>query len=127
MHSGMHQAAGGIFIVLEQIDDVAGLFHIVDVRQDLVAVFLVELLDYVYGIVGVEMVDELLGDLLGRHVLEQLAAVVLIEFHKHIGRNVVIEQLVEKFRLVEIEVLVQFGYVGRMQRGELVACRVFIS
>ena len=36
-------------------------------RQDLVTVLLVEFLDNVHGIVGVEVVYELLCDLLGRH------------------------------------------------------------
>ncbi len=73
--------------------------------ENLVAVLLVELLDKVNGIVGVEVVD-LLGDFLGGHGREELEAVVLVELHEHIGSCVLVEQLVEKLGFVELEILV---------------------
>ncbi len=112
-HFCAHEAAGGVLIIFKQVDDVSGLLHIVDMGQDLVALFLVELLDDVDGIVCVEVVD-LFGDLLGRHVVEQLEPVILVKFHKDIGCGVLVEELEQEFGLIQLQFLVELGYVGRV-------------
>ena len=68
-HLGAHEAAGGVFAVFEQVDDVACLLHVVDMAYDFITVLLVEFLNHIHGIVGIEVV-ELLGYLFGLHAAE---------------------------------------------------------
>ncbi len=84
-------------------------------RQHLVAVFFVKFLDEVNGFVGVEVVNELAGDILRLHVAQELAAVFLVKFHKHVGGFVAIEQPVEMFRLFYVKFLKQLCNVGRVE------------
>lgn len=86
--------------------------------KNLLAVLLVEFLDDVHSVVGVEVVDELLGDFLRRHIVEQLAAVVLVEFHEHIGGSLQVKEAVEVFGLLQVEILVEVSDVGRVQSVE---------
>ena len=51
---GTHQTAGSVLVVLQQVHDVAGLFHILDVVDHLLAVLLVELLNEVDGVIGIK-------------------------------------------------------------------------
>ncbi len=120
-HLGAHQTAGGVLVIFEQVDDVAGLLHIVDVGQHLVAVLLVEVLYEVDGVVGVEMVDIEAGDFLGVHVAQELAAVILVKLHQHVGGLVAVEQPVEVLGLRQVEVLIQLGDVGRVHLLKLAA------
>lgn len=117
-HLGAHQAAGGVLVIFQQVYDVAGLLNVVDVRYDFVALFFVELLYQVNGVVGVEVVN-LLGDFLGRHVLDKFQTLVLVEFHQHVGGGVLVEQLEEVFRLLGVELLEELGYIGRVQVCQL--------
>ena len=86
--------------------------------DNLVAVFFVEFLDKVYGLVGVEVAHEFTGDVLGLHVGEELVAVVFVELHEHVGGLVAPEELVEIFGLVEVEVVVELGDVGGVELVE---------
>ena len=126
-HLGAHETTGGIFVVFQKVDDVASLFHIVDVRQDFITVLLIEFLDYIHSIVGVEVVDKLLGNLLGRHGGEELATVVLVQLHEHVGGYIAVEQLVQKFRFVKVEFLIKLGNVRRVKVGKLLACGFLVA
>ncbi len=92
-HLRAHKAAGGVFVVFQEVDDVAGLLYVVDVREDFVALVFVEGLDEVHGVVRVEVVD-LLCDFLGGHVAEELAAVVLVKLHEHVGGLLLVQEAV---------------------------------
>ena len=61
-HLGAHQSAGGVFVVLQQVHDVASLLNVLDVREHLLLLVLVELAHQVNGIVGVHIIHEALGD-----------------------------------------------------------------
>ena len=124
-HLGAHEAAGGVFVVFEKIDDIAGLLHVIDVAEDFVAFLLVELLYEVDGIVGIEVVD-LLGDFLDGHGVEELQTVILVELHKHVGGFLLVEQLEEVLGLLKVEIAVQLGDVGGVERSELGACLVLV-
>ena len=90
-HLGAHKTTGCVFVVFEKVDNIAGLLNVVDMRNNLVALFFVELLNKVYSIVSIKVID-LLGNLLGRHVLDEFQSLVLIEFHKHIGGCIFVEK-----------------------------------
>ena len=121
-HLRAHQTAGGVLVIFEEVDDVAGLLHVVDMREDFVAVVLVELLYKVNGLVGFEVVNHLLSNFFCRHVGEELVAVLLVEFHQHIGSGVLVEKVVQKFRFLDVEFLVKFGDIGRVHVLEDIAC-----
>ena len=61
-HFRTHQTTGGIFIIFQQVDDVAGLFDVFNVRKDLFLCIFVQLTHQVYRVVGFHIVDEAFGD-----------------------------------------------------------------
>ncbi len=82
--------------------------------DNLFAVFLVEFLDKVHGVVGVQQVD-IVSDLFRIHPLEDLLTVLFIEFHQDVGARFPIRYKVEKpFRLSQVQLLEKFGNVGRV-------------
>ena len=94
--------------------------------DSLVAILLVELLDKVYGVIGVEKVDEV-ADLLRVHPLEHFLAVVFIKLHEHVGLLLIILNEIEKpFRLPEVKRLKKLRYVGGMQLAHLSLGILFI-
>ncbi len=122
-----HKTAGGILVILEEIHDVARLLHVLDIEDDLFAVFLVEFLNKVYGIVGVEQVYEM-TDLLRIHILKEFLAILLVEFHKDIGFLLLIVYKVEcPFSLFYVKALEEFCDIRGMKTGERIACPHFIA
>lgn len=124
-HLRAHQAAGGVLVILHQVDDVAGLLHVVELRQYLLLVLLVELLNQVHGVVRLHVVDLLGYDLVGE-VVKQFSPVVLIEFEQHVGRRLLVKKLIEKLGLVQVQILIQFGNIGRMETRQLLGCGLHI-
>ena len=124
-HFGAHQATGSVVVILQQVDDVAGLLHVVDVRDYVVAVLLVEFLYKVNGIVRVE-VFQLLCNILVGHIIEQLLAVVLVKLHKHLGSSLLVEQLVQELSLLGVKVVEKLGNIGRVQPFEQLASLIHI-
>ncbi len=57
------------------------------------------------------MVD-LLGNLLGGHVLDNLESLILVELHEHVGGGLLVEELEDIFGPVGVELLYEFGKVG---------------
>ncbi len=55
-HLGAHQTSGGVFVIFQQVDDVAGLFNVV---YELAAVFLVKFHKHVGGFVAIEQPVEM--------------------------------------------------------------------
>ena len=102
------------------------LFHVVDVRENLLLGVLVHFADQVYGVVGVHVVDKLLGDDFAGQLFQHLLAVVLVEFEQDVGGLLAVEQHVDVFGLVEVELLVEFGNVGGVQLFEQLAGLVFL-
>ncbi len=94
-------------------------------RQDLLALVDIKLLDEVDCIIGVKMVD-LLGDLLCRHVGNEFQTVVLIKLHQDIGCRIVVEQTIEILGLVNLEVLVEFSDIGGMEISEFPDCLLLV-
>ena len=118
---GAHEAAGGVFGVVEEVDDVGGLLHVIDMLDHLLPIFLIEFLDEVDGVVGVEFVDKL-ADLLRLHVLDEFLTVFLVKLHKHVGFLLLIVYKVEEpLGLLQVELAQEFGDVGRMKVGYLMA------
>ncbi len=64
------------------------------------------------------MVDIFAGDILRLHLAEEFAAVVLVKFHEHVGSLVAVEEAVEVFCIVKLQVVVQLCDVGRVEVGE---------
>lgn len=94
---------------------------------DLLAVFLVQLLDKVDGIVGVEDVDKL-ADLLRIHMFEEFLAVFLVHFHKHIGLFLLVfDKVEEPLGLLQVQLAQNLGYIGRMQVGDLLEDAVVVA
>lgn len=104
-----------IFVVFQQVDDVSGLLYVVDMGEHLFLCIFVEVSYQVDSVVGVEVVDIFFGDGFARQFFEEFLTVVLIEFHQHIGRGFLVEQFIEKLGLFDVEILIQFGDVGRVQ------------
>ncbi len=116
-HFRTHQTAGRILVILQKVDDVAGLLYVVDVAENLLAVILVKLLNNVDRIIRIKVFD-LLGDIGHIHLREKLGSVVLVKLHEHIGLHLLVKKLEEIFGLIEIEILIKLRDVGRMEVGK---------
>ena len=114
-HFGTHETTGRVLVIFQQVDDVSGLFHVVDVGKHLFLCIFVEVAYEVYRIIGFEVVDVFLGDGFARHLFEELSSVVFVKFHQHVGGGFLVEQFVKELRLFDVEILVQFGNIGRVQ------------
>ena len=82
--------------------------------------FLVEVLDDIDGLVGIELLQGL-GDLLAGHDLEHLVAHRLVELGQRRGLEVVAQHGDEDAALLGTEQLDQVGKVGFMQRKRQLA------
>ena len=112
-HLRAHKSAGSVIVIFQEVDDVAGLLHVVDVRNHLIAILLIKVLDKVNGIIGVEVLERL-GNLLLGHIGKELSALVLVHLHEHLGGSLVFEELIEKLGIVDGKILKEFGDVGRV-------------
>ena len=117
-HFRTHQTTGGIFVVFQQVDNVTCLFNVLDVRKNLFLLIFIEFTHQVYGIVRIHVVNEAFGDCLRRKHFEQFFTSVFVHFDKHVGGNFIIEQAIDEFSLFRIQVIAQFGNVGRMEVDE---------
>ena len=91
-HLGTHQTTGGVFVVFQQVNDIAGLLNILDMRKDFLLRILVELTHQVDGVVGFHVIDEPFRDQLIRKLFQQLVSIFLVEFHQYIGRLLAIHK-----------------------------------
>ncbi len=66
---------------------------------------------------------DLLGDVGHVHLREELGAVILVEFHEHIGLHLFVKKFEKIFGFFEVEILIEFGNVGRVEIGEFLAGR----
>ena len=124
-HLGGHVTTGGILVILQQVNDVARLLHVIDVADDVLTVLLVKLLDHVNGIVGVHLLH-LLGDFLVGHQLHQVMTLVLVEFHQDVGGGLVVEHQHDEQRFLIAEVAHQLGQVGRVHVPDLGAYQLLV-
>ena len=69
-HFGTHQTAGGIFVVFQQVDDIARLLNVFDVRKNLFLGIFVQLTHQVYSVVGLHVVHEAFGNQFVRKFLQ---------------------------------------------------------
>ena len=83
-HFRAHESARGVLVILQQVYDVASLFDVLDVREDLLLLVLVEAAHQVYGVVRVHVVHELLGDGFRGEQLEELLADVFVHLHQYV-------------------------------------------
>ena len=75
--------------------------------------------DKVKGLlIDLHVVNEAFGDCLRRKHFEQLFTSIFVHFDKHVGSNFVIEQAIDELSLFRIQVIAQFGDVGRMEVDE---------
>ena len=88
--------------------------------EDFVALVFVKLLYDVDGVVGVEVFN-LLGDVLGVHLAEELCALVFVELHEHVGLSLFVKESEEIFCFFKVEVAVELGDVGGVEVAELFA------
>ena len=91
--------------------------------EDVGLLFLVEVLDDVDGVVGIELLQRL-GHLLARHGLEHLVAHGLVEFGQRRGVEILAERCDEHGALLGPEQLDEIGKIGLVQRkGEVAQFR----
>ena len=107
-----------VFVILQQVHDVACLFDVLDVREDLFLLVLVEAAHQVHGVVRVHVVHELLGDGFRGEQLEELLADVLVHLHQYVGCRLVVQEAVNEACVLGVEVVAQLGDVGRVQVGQ---------
>ena len=94
--------------------------------EDLRLIFLVEVLDDVNGLVGIELLERL-GDLLRRHLLQHLVAHAFVELGQRRGIEVAPEHLDQRLALIGSQQLDQIGEVCFMQRQRQRAHRVGVA
>ena len=87
-------------------------------RKNLFLLVFIEFTHQVYGIIRVHVVNEAFSDCLRRKHFEQLFTSIFVHFDKHVGGNFVIEQAIDELSLFRIQVIAQFGDVGRMEVDE---------
>ena len=114
-HFGTHQSTGSVFIVFQEVDDVARLFYVFDVRKNLFLGIFVQLTHQVYSVVGLHIVHEAFGNQFVRKFFQQLVTVFFIQFHQNIRCLFAIHQQIEVDSFLQIKLLVQLGYVRRIQ------------
>ena len=117
-HFRTHQTAGGVLVVLQQVNDVARLFDVLDVRKHLFLLFLVEVTDDIDGIVGIHGIDELAGDGLRGEVVEQFRTFLVVHLDQRLGSRLVIQQVIDITGILTIQFLRQLGNVGRVHLGQ---------
>ena len=111
---GLHDAAGRILRIFEAALERETL-EMRKLGEDVGLLFLVEVLDEIDRVVGIELLQRL-GHLLGRHGLEHLVAHRLVEFGQRRGIEVLAERSDERAALLGTEQLDQIGKVGLVQR-----------
>ena len=111
---GLHDAAGGVLGIFEAPLERRALEGR-QLGEDVGLLFLVEVLDDVDRIVGIELLERL-GHLLGGHRLQHLVAHRLIELGQRGRVEVVAEGLDEATALLGAQQLDQVGEVGLVQR-----------
>ena len=119
-HLRAHKTAGGVLVILKKVYDITGLFHVVDMRDHLIAVLLVEFLYKVDGIVSVEEVD-IMAYLLRVHTLKQFLTVFLIELHQHVSfLLLILDKIEEPLGLFQVKVLEKLGNISGVHLFHLV-------
>ena len=68
------------------------------------------------------MLDKLSCDILCIHVGEKVFAVLLVEFHQHIGGNFAVKKVQQILRLFQVKFPIEIGDVGGMHVLKLLAC-----
>ncbi len=119
-HLRTHESAGCVLVIFQEVYDVTGLFHIVYVGKNLVAVFLVKFLNDVYRVIRVKMLY-LFGDILGIHLGKEARALVLVKLHEHISLCILVKKKKQILGLVNVKVAIEVGYIRRMEISKFVA------
>ena len=114
-HFRTHQTTGGVFVVFQQVDDVACLFDVFNVRKHLFLLVLVHFTDDVYGIVRIHVVDKALGDGFRGKYFEEFLSCILVHFNQYVGCRFVVQQQVDEAGIFCVQLVAQLGDVGRMQ------------
>ncbi len=95
-HFRTHQTTGGVFIVLQEVNDVSGLFYIFNVRKYFFLFLFVEFTHQVYGIVRVHIIHKPLGNGFRRKKFQEFFPDVFVHFNQYVGRCFVVEEAVNE-------------------------------
>ena len=110
----LHDAAGGIFRIIEASLDRRPLERR-ELREDLAAIFLVEILKKIDRLVGIELLQRF-GDLVIRHRLKHLVAHILVELRERRRIEIGAEHVDERGSLIGMEELDKIGEIRGVQR-----------
>ena len=114
-HFHGHQGTRGAFFVAQQFEDLRRRFDIVDHAHGFLDLGLWEVGQSVSGIVGIQSLDDVLGNLLGAQRGEQLFTHVFFELGNDFGLQVGVQQAVEVQGLLALERVENVGHVLRVE------------
>ena len=113
-HFGTHKTTGSILVILQEVYNVARLFNILDVRENLFLLILVHVTDNLDSVVSIHVIYETFGDNLGGKVLEKVVSQVLVHFGEGLGSLFIIKLTIKEMRLFLAQFVTQFGNIGRV-------------
>ncbi len=95
-----HEPPGAVLVVGQQLGDLFALFGVLDVGHHLLLHVLGQVGDHVGGIVAVQLVDHLLGDLLAGVGAQDGLALVLRKLQQHLGRQLLAQGIIQRVGLL---------------------------
>ncbi len=114
---GGHDAAGGLFAVLEQLLDLLGVLVLHDMK-DLFGDFFRHVADDLDGVVVGHLLQDA-GDRLLLHLLEQARGRIVFQLGEDVGGCLRVGKQVEEDALfLQVEITEQVGDIGRMDLGQ---------
>ena len=84
-HFRTHETAGRIFVVFQQVNNVTGLFDVLNVRKYFLLFVFVHFPDDVYGIVRIHVVYKTFGNGFRRKKFQKTLSYVFVHFNEHVG------------------------------------------
>ena len=80
--------------------------------QHLLLLLFIQILNDIYSIVGVHVVDELAGNQFGRQFIQQPLTVVLVHLHQYVGRCLIVKLAIYQTGIIHVKFIAQLGDVG---------------
>ena len=76
---------------MQKVYDVAGLFNVLDMQEDLFLLLLIHITDNLHSVVSVHVVDEAFGDGLRGELFQKLVTDILIHLGEGVGGLLVVK------------------------------------
>ena len=115
---GAHHTARCILVILQKVDNVSRLLHILYILDNLLAFLLIQLLDKVYSVIGVKQINEM-ADLLRIHTFKEFLTILLVKLHEHISfLLLIVYQIESPFSLFQTKTLEKLRDIGGMKLGK---------